>query len=378
MYSRLLIVTLFFFSAVVETSAQKHANRRIQEALDSMHNITASVRTFEEFGTKMIGSSALNASARWLDTFYRNLGYEVQWDTFSYSGHELYNIVIDKTEHISGAPWLLILAHYDTRNGPGANDNGSGVATCMEIGRVLSHLSVMRLNVRIIHFSSEEFGLAGSYHYIQNTLTERPEQVKLVFNLDQLGGSRSAENNHLIYCERDPVSPGSVDLTDTLAMIVRSYSQLQPVISTAFASDYIPFQQSDYTINGLYQYSDYPFYHTINDRVENMDTFWLQEAAKAALAYVLYLAAPFEWTLSMPVQPEFIHSSKVYYQSTLSNLIVEGEWQSAELWDFSGKLLERMLKESSSIPVGSFSPGPYLLKLHRTDGSTEFYRWMKF
>lgn len=376
-FSKPLIALMLLAGVSGPGYAQIHQNRYIKEAIDTMTDITARVRSFESFGTKMIGSTELRETADWLEAFYQNYEYQVSRDTFTYLGHELFNIIAEKKSTNSNAPWLLVIAHYDTRNGPGANDNGSGVAACMEIAKAVSALPDLKLHVRIIHFSSEEFGLAGSYHYVQNSLKENIDEIKLVFNLDQLGGSKGADNNQYIYCERNPSDPYSVALTDTLAWITRSYSRMLPVISTAFSSDYIPFQQEGYVINGLYQFSTYPQYHSADDRLENMDTFWLQEAAKAALAYVLYMAAPVEWTLSASNFSTSYPFGKLYLRSSTSELMIEGEWLSVEITDISGRTICRIHNENKAISVGFLSAGQYLARLKMQDGSEYSSRFVK-
>lgn len=378
MHFRSCFVSFVFFAGfVLSAKSQSHNNRLIRKAIDTMANVTQYVHVFENFGNKMIGSVELEKTANWLDSFYNQLNFNVQRDSFTYLGHKLCNIIAEPRVSIPQAPWILVISHYDTRNGPGANDNGSGVASTLEIARAISTLPRLKCNLRFIHFSSEEFGLAGSYHYVQNTLQERIEEVKLVMNLDQLGGTRGADNNHYIYCERNPSDPFSVAFTDTLAMMVRSYSALIPVTSTAFASDYIPFQQEGYVINGLYQFSAYPYYHTSGDKIENMDTFWLQEAAKAALAYVLYLVAPDEWALALTEQFSQKHSAQVFYRTSSSELIVSGDWYSAEILDITGKMIWNGWNDQEPVKVDFLPLGPYLVRLNMQDGSVQYGRWIK-
>jgi hypothetical protein len=90
---------------------------------------------------------------------------------------------------------ILVTAHYDHLgkdlvNGdlyPGANDNGSGTATLIEIARVLtSNCYLPNINIVFIAFSGEEEGLLGSAYYIENPLFPL-KKVVAVLNMDMVG-----------------------------------------------------------------------------------------------------------------------------------------------------------------------------------------------
>ncbi len=60
-------------------------------------------------------------------------------------------------------------------------------------------------SIKFIHFSGEEQGLRGSTHYANTVAyqgTNRVLDIKLVFNLDQVGG-KVGNNNNTIYCDED-------------------------------------------------------------------------------------------------------------------------------------------------------------------------------
>ena len=74
--------------------------------------------------------------------------------------------------------YVLVGAHIDTWNCPGAYDNGSGVAMVMELARLLRDMEAAR-HIRFAAFGGEELGLFGSYHLAGQTPLPR-----VVFNLD--------------------------------------------------------------------------------------------------------------------------------------------------------------------------------------------------
>ena len=65
-----------------------------------------------------------------------------------------------------GTPLVLVSAHYDTVAGsPGADDNGSGVAAVVELGRALAGAEIQG-RVLLAFFDLEERGLLGSRHFV--------------------------------------------------------------------------------------------------------------------------------------------------------------------------------------------------------------------
>ncbi|MEE2788612.1 MAG: M20/M25/M40 family metallo-hydrolase [Myxococcota bacterium] len=91
-----------------------------------------------------------------------NMGYTPSFHAYS----EGINVVVDipgTAEHLGA---LLVGAHYDTvQRSPGADDNASGVAAVLEIGRRLRHHGSQR-DVILVFFDGEERGLEGSRAYM--------------------------------------------------------------------------------------------------------------------------------------------------------------------------------------------------------------------
>ena len=67
-------------------------------------------------------------------------------------------------------PQLLLNAHYDsTPTGPGAGDDGLGVAVLLEIGSILKQNSPAR-PVTLLFNEGEEFGLNGAHAFVRDPL----------------------------------------------------------------------------------------------------------------------------------------------------------------------------------------------------------------
>jgi hypothetical protein len=99
--------------------------------------------------------------------------------------------VIARIEGTETKDAILLVAHLDSRNGPGASDDGSGVAVLLETSRALHAGPPLRHSVILLFTGPEETGLHGAVAFI----TEHPwiEDVKLVINFDAGGLTGPAE-----------------------------------------------------------------------------------------------------------------------------------------------------------------------------------------
>ncbi|MFK5921456.1 MAG: M28 family peptidase [Verrucomicrobiota bacterium] len=102
-----------------------------------------------------------NERARdWIFEELRCFGYEVECEG-------RYDNVIARRPSASSQPAILIGAHYDTvPTTPGADDNNSAIAVCLEAAKVLAIHSEAPLIVAV--FNCEEDGLLGSRDFVEN------------------------------------------------------------------------------------------------------------------------------------------------------------------------------------------------------------------
>jgi Zn-dependent M28 family amino/carboxypeptidase len=274
----------------------------------SQTNVLNDLTTFESFGLKTVGSSALVNTENWITSRYQTLGYtDVVLQPFSYFAGTSNNIIVTKTGTLYPNTFLIIDAHYDTINGPGTNDNGTGTVLLLELARLLKDVET-EYSIKFIHFSGEEDGLVGSNYYVNNTVVPQNLDIKLVFNIDEVGGVNGMTNNTVV-CERDLSNPqsnnaASNNATISLATLIELYSNLNTEISNAFASDYVPFENNGEIITGLYESNVSPVNHTANDNLANMDVTYAYEVIKGSLGAALEFAVAFE-SLSLEEQENF-------------------------------------------------------------------------
>lgn len=96
------------------------------------------------------------------------------------------NIVASRESANPENPLVLIGAHYDSVNTPGADDNASGVAAMLELGRLIGQKE-MNYDVRMVAFGAEEIGLFGSNSYLSSLSENEIKRCQLMINLDGPG-----------------------------------------------------------------------------------------------------------------------------------------------------------------------------------------------
>jgi hypothetical protein len=304
--SSFLLVTLI---TIQVTSAQTF-NPFYADIVDNTleANVLSDLTAFENFGVKTVGSTALANTENWITARYQALGYtDIVLQPFTYAAGTSNNIIVTKTGTLFPNTFLIIDAHYDTINGPGTNDNGTGTVLLLELARLLENVET-EYSIKFIHFSGEEDGLIGSNYYVNNTVIPQNLDIKLVFNIDEVGGVNGMTNDTVV-CERDLSSPASNNAasnaaTNSLAILIELYSNLETEISNAFASDYVPFENNGEIITGLYESNVSPVNHTANDNLANMDVTYAYEVIKGSLGAALEFAVAFE-SLSVEEQEDF-------------------------------------------------------------------------
>jgi hypothetical protein len=87
--------------------------------------------------------------------------------------------------YLGEGPALMVGGHFDSVAGaPGANDDGSGVATAMELARVMSQFE-WPLDIYFGFWNAEEIGLRGSYE-VADDFMSRGIEILVFYNIDML------------------------------------------------------------------------------------------------------------------------------------------------------------------------------------------------
>lgn len=290
---KIILIILLAFSGQL---AAQEFDPLIQDKVEqlSYDSLYLRLQQFEDLGIKEIGTQNLNDTKDWIINFYQQNGYEnIMIDSFNIGQSQVSNIIVTKTGTVYPDTYLIVDGHYDTYNGPGTNDNGTGTAILLETARILKDIET-EFSIKFIHFTAEEVGLVGSSHYVENVVIPEMMDIRLLLNIDEVGGV-AGETNNTVTCERDEWTPtgnnaASAAFTDTLANLTELYSSLSTTISFAYGSDYVPFMNNNYVVTGLYETNESPYPHSIYDSLSNLDPDYVFEITKASLAATLYFS----------------------------------------------------------------------------------------
>lgn len=108
---------------------------------------------------------------------------------------------------------IMLGGHLDSvLDGPGINDNGSGVATLLAIAASLASGGRPQATVRFAFWAAEEFGDLGSRSYVDGLERSELARIDAYLNLDMVGSPNAAR-----YVYDDALAaPGSERLRDAL------------------------------------------------------------------------------------------------------------------------------------------------------------------
>ncbi len=97
------------------------------------------------------------------------------------------NLVADIGPSRTTSEMIILSAHLDSfYSAPGSFDNLSGVVTLVEIARALAPArSKFRRTFRLVAFTGEEYGFAGSKSYVRRHANEL-DSLRFIFNMDSL------------------------------------------------------------------------------------------------------------------------------------------------------------------------------------------------
>ncbi len=132
---------------------------------------------------------SMEASERYISEVFKKSGYELSFQEFTYQGRKSRNIEVEKPGKSDEI--LIIGAHYDSVLGsPGANDNASGVASLLELARLLASRESF-YTIRLVAFANEEppfyyTAEMGSSFYAKRC-KERKEKIIGMLSLETMG-----------------------------------------------------------------------------------------------------------------------------------------------------------------------------------------------
>jgi hypothetical protein len=375
---------LFVLILLILVNTESNSQTFIQAYQDvvnqcSQTNITNNLTEFEALGLKRRGTVQLQNTLDWLKNKYLSYGYtssQIVEDSYTYTGSTAVckNLIVTKVGTLYPNIFVIVCGHYDSIGGTGTNDNGSGIASILETARLLQNIPT-EYSIKFINFSGEEDGLFGSKHYVASVVnaTNPKMNIRLVFNLDEVGGVAGMINN-TITCERDTNNNPSTNnalsatMTNQLITCVGLYSPLNTFLSYAYASDYMSFQTNNEIITGFFETNETTHKHTNTDLLVYMDPVYNFNVAKATIGATMHFATASTTTLQNNIYNEDFQVS--FYPNPATNVlninkgILTDKDYRFSIYDIQGKkVLEQQFSNSlliEQINISQLNIGMYL------------------
>ncbi|OBA75382.1 amidohydrolase [Mycobacterium sp. 1554424.7] len=168
--------------------------------------------------------------------------------------------VIAQTKTGSPTDVVMAGAHLDSvPEGPGINDNGSGVAAVLETAVQLGNSPPVHNAVRFAFWGAEELGLIGSRNYVESLNLDGLKNIALYLNFDMLASPNpgyftyDGDQSLPMDARGQPVVPeGSAGIERTLVAYLKSAGKTAQDTSFDGRSDYGGFTLAGIPSGGLF------------------------------------------------------------------------------------------------------------------------------
>jgi len=254
----------------------------------------ADLKHLVSYGPRPAGSSALGESRHWIEAQLKDVGAQVEEDTFTASTPVG---PINMTNVIANFPGaqskvVMVAGHYDTKleNGfrfVGANDGASSAALLLELARELRGRK-HALTYRLVFFDGEEAvreqwmdddNTYGSRHFSEK-LSSSGElgRIQAMILVDMIGDS-----NLVIHRETN----STPWLTDTVFAAARHLGYAKEFLDspTSVADDHIPFVNAGVAAVDLIDFDpEDGYWHTAKDTVDHCSPQSLTIVGRVVLA----------------------------------------------------------------------------------------------
>ena len=218
--------------------------------------------------------------------------------------------------------YVLVTAHYDHLGMPrgaiynGANDDGSGTVSVIEIARALASMKQRpRRSIAFMTFFGEEKGLVGSSYYAHHP-TFPVEKIVAQLNLEQLGRTDSSEGPQIANAaftgfDYSTVTDFVLAAGDLTGINVYKHPRNNDIYFAA--SDNLPLAQAGVPAHSLGVTFQFPDYHGLGDKWQKIDYENMAKVDRMVALSVLMLANSAEaphWNEQNPSAAPYVKAWK--------------------------------------------------------------------
>ncbi|GEL16738.1 M28 family peptidase [Pseudonocardia asaccharolytica] len=270
----------------------------------------------ENGGTRVSPGPGYDASVDYVAGVLRDAGFAVSTPTFRMWQHDggaaTVRNVIAQTRTGNPEHLVMVGAHLDSvRDGPGINDNASGVASLLEIAVRLGGSPPVADAIRFGFWGGEEEDLYGSTGYVEGLADAERSAIALYVNVDMVA---SPNGGYFVQGSADGRTsrsgpPGSADIGRVLADQLASTGVTAELTRFDESSDYEPFVEAGIPTGGVLagdadtktgeqarawggragEVFD-PCYHSACDRLDNLNRTALDRFSDAIAGTLGYFA----------------------------------------------------------------------------------------
>jgi len=291
--------------------AYKNNDSIISEALNkvSADSLFHYMEHLESYGTRFMLHPNRKDIALWIADKFMSFGIqEVRLDSFLChtigSNIDTLTWQYNVEARIQGLTYpeheMIVMGHYDSFtsawdgsnhivSAPGANDNASGTAAVIECARVFMEMAYQPEKTMIFLATAAEelmyFGGSGSKHYAQEAHAAN-RKIGMLINNDMIAWNDGSWTLSVIN------DPHSQHITNLTIDALDNYSSLNYVMAQNFYTyaDLEPFLELGF--HGVYFMENYqpvfyPYYHTADDVVDNIDTAYHAEITRLNIALMM-------------------------------------------------------------------------------------------
>jgi hypothetical protein len=146
------------------------------------------VQALQDFATRYASTPQCEAAGAFILQRFRALGLAAEFDPFTFAAvHQSRNVLAVIPGSVDPGRMVLAVAHYDSTSSnrlvaaPGADDNASGTAALLELGRIMAGRK-FDFSVGLLCVSAEEWGFAA----VPARQARQQDALIAVVNLDMI------------------------------------------------------------------------------------------------------------------------------------------------------------------------------------------------
>lgn len=224
------------------------------------------------------GTPAHQQVRDYIYTYCQRMGLETEW--MDQTGMNVYansiragraQNILARMKGTQPGKTILVMGHYDSQpNTPGATDDGAGVAAMMEVIRLLKNAPPLKNDILFLFTDLEESGLLGAESFVSNY--KKLNEIGLVINFEARGNAGVSF---------------TFEVSKQNGWMMREFSKaVKQPFANSFAyeiykvmpndTDFSKFRNTSITGFNSAFIDGYSYYHSMADRIENMDVRSLQ------------------------------------------------------------------------------------------------------